>query len=280
MVSGSITRWLAGWLVAVNIFAGAGLWLSSDTASASIDCISNPASCGYPDATNTGVPAGTSLTIYSGTLKALQAGATYSGLDIRGCVDIRAANVTIQNSRITCSRVSATVKVFTGNVTIQDTEINGAGGASNCVASNDFTLIRVNIHNCFDGVRANGRVVIRDSFIHDLKRVSGGHHDTIQTTQGNSITLEHNTLFPFQNGDPMNAAYIAGEDQGPISNVLVHNNLVNGGNYTFYIAAGIDGATYTSNVFGRDHRYGPIYGNKSVVGPTNVYFDTNEPVVP
>lgn len=267
-------------LIVAVIVAGSLLFHSYTAEATGTGCIADPASCGYPEATNTGVPAGTNLTTYSGTLKALQAGATYSGLDIRGCVDIRAANVTIQNSRITCSRVSATVKVYSGNVTIQDTEINGGGGAGNCVGSNDFTLIRVNIHNCLDGVRANGRVVIRDSFIHSLKRVAGGHHDTIQTTQGANITIEHNTLFPFTNGDPMNAAYIAGEDQGPISNVTLRDNLMNGGNYTLYFAAGIDGATVTGNVFGRNFRYGPVSGNRQAVGPTNVYFDTGEPVVP
>lgn len=251
-----------------------------DSSMGTINCIANPSSCGYPDATNTGVPVGTNLTVFPGDLDATTPGATYSALDIQGCVDINAANVTIQNSRITCARVSSSVKVFSGNVTIQDTEIDGDEGAGNCVGSNDFTLIRVNLHNCLDGVRANGNVIIQDSYIHALHRVEGGHHDTIQTTQGSNITIEHNTLFPFYNNDPMNAAYIAGEDQGDISDVLVHNNLLNGGNFTLYIAVGMVNATYTNNVFGRDHRFGPVSGNDALVGPTNVYFDTGEPVVP
>lgn len=53
-----------------------------------------------PDASNTGVPAGTSLTVYNGDMNITTAGTTVENQDIRGYVNVAAANVTIRNSRI------------------------------------------------------------------------------------------------------------------------------------------------------------------------------------
>ena len=53
-----------------------------------------------PNADNTGVPAGTVLTVYNGDLTITTAGATYSGLDIHGYLRIQAPNVTVKNSII------------------------------------------------------------------------------------------------------------------------------------------------------------------------------------
>jgi hypothetical protein len=54
----------------------------------------------WPDATNTGVPAGVTLTP-SGDVVITQAGAVVSGLNITGSVYIRADNVTLENCKVT-----------------------------------------------------------------------------------------------------------------------------------------------------------------------------------
>ncbi len=53
-----------------------------------------------PGPSNTGVPAGTALTVMNGDLTITTAGATYSNLDIHGYVVIKAPNVTVKNSII------------------------------------------------------------------------------------------------------------------------------------------------------------------------------------
>lgn len=254
-----------------------------------VNCIDVPSSCGYPDATNTGVPIGVSLKA-SGSLNITQAGAVIEGMDVQGCIDVNAPNVMIKNSKVTCGRSSASIRIGSdGSAIIQDTEINGAGTAGNCVGSARFTLLRVNLYNCTDGVRANGTndtepgVVIRDSYLHDLARVPDSHNDTIQTTQTANVLIEHNTLFPYKKStnDFMNAAYIIAQDQGAVANVIVRNNLVNGGNYTFMIGTGLENVVFQNNVFGRNFRYGPVSGSgKALVDSTNVYFDTGLSVYP
>ena len=63
-----------------------------------------PPSSGMPNATNTGVPAGTTLRAMSSSScqwVVTQDNTVVNGVDLAGCIDVEANNVTIQNSRIT-----------------------------------------------------------------------------------------------------------------------------------------------------------------------------------
>ena len=82
---------------------------------------------GWPDSTNTGVPAGTTLTP-SGDLVITQAGAVISGLDIKGTVYIAAPNVTLQNCKIAAASF-AVVQIASGitGAVVQNCDINGLG---------------------------------------------------------------------------------------------------------------------------------------------------------
>src|SRR6266567_3617066 len=75
-----------------------------------LNCVSNPSACGYADATNTGVPSGTTLInvpaqATSGTgwswdsqgwVNVTGVGATVSGLNVAGDIAIKAAHVTVK----------------------------------------------------------------------------------------------------------------------------------------------------------------------------------------
>ena len=68
----------------------------------------NYSACGYPDATNTGVPAGTTLTNVSGDcVRITTPNTVINGQHITGCIQVEANNVTIQNSEITSSNFYA-----------------------------------------------------------------------------------------------------------------------------------------------------------------------------
>src|SRR2546427_3410110 len=54
----------------------------------------------YPDATNTGVPAGTALTVVNGDVTISTAGMIYENKDVRGCITVNAANVIIRKSKV------------------------------------------------------------------------------------------------------------------------------------------------------------------------------------
>ena len=61
----------------------------------------------WPDATNTGVPAGTTLTPHVGDLTISTPGAVVSGLDITGSVLITASNVTLVNCQSRLQQITS-----------------------------------------------------------------------------------------------------------------------------------------------------------------------------
>ena len=177
---------------------------------------------GKPDAGNTGVPAGTSLSP-SGTITVTTPGAVISNKLVTGCILVRASNVTIKNTKIMggCSNGIDIEPWSTPatNLTIQDTEIDGQG-ADNCIAFYNFTAIRVDLHNCVDGAKVGDNTTIQDSWIHDLATPPGAHSDALQTTGGNGTTVTHSVL-----GGPM----MMGDEFGPLANVTIQGSWLDGG---------------------------------------------------
>src|SRR5262249_29170041 len=115
-----------------------------------------PPVAGYPSAATTGVPAGTALTA-SGGLTVSVAGTVIDAKEITGAVTIKAANVVIKRSRISAGDGLYPIRVTSGNVTVEDTEITG--GRSAAVCCGDFTLRRVNIHHISEGPRMGSNTV-------------------------------------------------------------------------------------------------------------------------
>jgi hypothetical protein len=237
-----------------------------------------------PGASNTGVPAGVTLKA-SGALTITKAGTVIDGLAINGAVSVKADNVTIRRSRIN-STATYPVQIDSGNkgLVIEDTEIDGNGNASVAVLKGNYTLRRVNIHDVKDGPRIEGdNVVIEDSWIHDLTRVEGGHHDTIQIRKGVGIAIRRNTLTPVKGADPMNAAIQIGSALGtvPVSKLVVEGNFMDGGNYTINGGSSwVTDGVYRNNRFGRHFRYGisTNLGAGSRWDSSNVWDDTSTPV--
>lgn len=217
---------------------------------------------GKPGPGNTGVPAGVQLRSV-GEVNVTEAGTVLDGLRIN-CLRVRAPDVTVRNSFITCDEESPPVLVRGGSLTMVDSEVTSTGRADICVAHDSFVLVRVNVHNCLDGIRANGDVQVLDSWVHSLSRTPGSHNDTIQTMSGSNLRFEGNSLEPYRGDtdDPMNAAYIMKEDTGDISGVVFRNNYVNGGNFSLMLhgtrGGGFTDVVFSGNRFGRDHRYGVV----------------------
>jgi hypothetical protein len=215
----------------------------------------------FPNAGTTGVPAGTALT-RSGSLDVKQRGTVIDGLDIDGCVDVKADDVTIRRSRITCARPTTAVRLFDGyhNLTLEDVEIDGSGRVSAAVGFSDYTLVRVNIHDVSDGPRMGENTMIRDSYIHDLARREGSHNDAIQVSGGSNIQILHNRLdvYAAATGDFFNAAIMVGTQSARVEDMLIEGNYLDGGNYTVNFRADLTARDVVArdNVFGPHHRYG------------------------
>lgn len=237
----------------------------------------------FPDASNTGVPAGTTLTS-SGSLTINQDGTVLDGLLIEGTVVVNADDVVIRNSLIRSGGIP--VRSNGQNLVIEDTEIDGLGKANPAVAYDDYTLRRVNIHNVAEGPRiSGGDVVIEHSYIHHLVQVGNNHTDAIQATSGDNIRLIGNNVQTYNPDTGLigNAAFQFGEEFGKVYDCVVEGNLFNGGNVT--INGGGGGTTgaacsFRDNQFQRDFRYGPTanLGPNVVWDSSNVWFDTGRPV--
>ncbi len=249
---------------------------------------SQPAHAGFPDASSTGVPDGVSLT-RSGNVTVTRDGTVLDGLHVRGRIIIAADNVTVRNTLIEGGGGLYPIQVEggTSGALIEHVEIDNLGDTGiGILMSGSGTIRYADIHSAEDGIRIQSDdVTVEYSYIHDLQRQPGGHHDTIQIRNGDNVTLRGNNLQAYvaATDDPMNAALQIGSLLGSdrISNLLVVGNLMNGGNFT--INAGgrgeVDSARYSRNQFGRDFRYG-VVGNleEGDWESTNVWFDTGEPV--
>jgi parallel beta helix pectate lyase-like protein len=198
----------------------------------------------------------------SGDLIVTQAGAVISGLDIKGTVIIKAANVTIENCKITsASWFVVDIKGVTGTV-IQNCEINGVGSTSGSVGINgQGTFIGNNIYNVENGINLTGSAVIKDNYIHDLNASGSPHYDGIQIDGGvSNVTISDNTVIAPSGGV---SAIMIDNYWGPISNTSVSNNLLAGGGFTVYSADAFSGGPVTGVSFTNNHMASGQYGYTS-----------------
>jgi hypothetical protein len=248
-------------------------------------CASKPSACGYPDATNTGVPAGTALTVVNGDLTVSTPGAVVDAKDIRGCVLIKAPKVTIRRSKVTCTGDygigSFTQQYSGGGLVIEDSEISCAGSSATAIGDYGVTARRLDITNCENGFDVDSDISVYDSYIHDLRNTDVGHTDGLQLAVGVHIVIQHNTIF-----NPGGTSAII---SNPTSNsdVLIASNLLAGGAFTLYCPRDSSvNFRVVDNRFGRQYsaksgEYGPWDSCQKVAElHGNIWDDTLAPVTP
>lgn len=163
-----------------------------------------PPTTTWPDASNTGVPAGTVLVAHPGHITITMPGAVISGWDISGGVEIKAAGVTLRNSRIRCAGEGICVSVGGGltGVVIDHNDIgldSGFGQDPQGInvygkgAATSVVMTRNHIHNVGDGVRMNGAATFTDNLV-ELLDPDDGHGDGIQAEEGPNVVIRHNTI--------------------------------------------------------------------------------------
>ncbi|MFB9239233.1 hypothetical protein ACFFWC_27495 [Plantactinospora siamensis] len=245
----------------------------------------------WPGPTTTGVPAGTVLRNQTGTLNLRTAGQIVTNLNLTGCVNVYASNVQILKSRITCNSTTFAIRVITGAVKllVQDVEVNGSGLTAAAICCSDVTVNRSNVYNTIDAIRLGNNTTVINSYIHGLMPQPGSHNDTLQTTGGTGILVQHNRLEPYNAAlkNPFNACIMIGSEQAPaVINLLFTDNYCDGGNYSIGVRTDLvaTNVRLTKCKYGRDFRYGiiarpnqtGIYFERS----TNVWFDNGLPVLP
>jgi len=259
--------------------AGSGSPTPSATPS---DCAADPHLCGYPDATNTGVPAGMALRSVPGQVsrgpgwhyaggyvEVSGKGAVLRGLSIPYNVDVTASGVTIKDVRITVTGNGFGVSLrHTSNVTVENSDISSPYSDSRRLMvgvkdiygdSTGTQVLGNNIWHTATGVQM-GEGLIEDNYIHDVGYASGDHVNGI-TVNGSTtpLTMKHNTVFV---NFPQTDAISLFEDFGVEANKVIENNLVAGGSYTIYGGQN-NGGPHTYNIQILNNRFARLYYHNS-----------------
>lgn len=230
------------------------------------DCLNHLQLCGFPNDSNTGwQPTGVTLKPSGDGVESQYVidneGAVIDSLDISGCVSVRASNVTIRRSRVRCTSYFPIVTYDAyKNLLVEDVEIDGlANGFTNAaVGFSNYTLRRANIHNISEGPHPSDNVLIEDNYIHDMVGCDICHVDAIQSDGANNVIIRHNTLI--NQAWSKNSAVRFATEGSASDNVLIENNLLEGGNYEIQINSQGHGfpqhVRVFNNRFGRDYRFG------------------------
>ena len=260
------------------------------------NCSNAPHLCGFPDATNSGVPANMQKKLRNvpgqvssgpgwqfnpgGWVEVSGNGAVLKGLNIPYNVDVTASNVTIEDDVIVNTGDDFGVSIrHSRGVTVRDCNISSPYANSRRLmvgvkdVYGDATGIKVignNIWHTATGVQI-GAGVIANNYIHSMGFKSGDHVNGI-TVNGSTtpLTIRHNTVFV--NLDQTDAISLF-EDFGVEANKLIKDNLVAGGGYSIYGGAK-SGGPQSHNIRIIGNRFSrKYYSNGGQFGPA-AYFDS------
>ena len=252
---------------------------------------SNPG--GFPDGSNTGVPPGTTLTAYTGSCTITSTvSIDAKTVNCPGGLNIRAAGVSITNSKVNGRIVVDTDANRTWSLTLSDSEVDASSGDLPALYNGNITVLRSDIHgghNAMECQEHSSFCSMHDSWVHDQWQApSGDTHlggvlflgEQVPCTGPalNGVSscgeLVHNTIVC---DAPVNSSGggCTGDinlinHYGPLRGMLIANNLLGanaGASYCTYGSAGFeypaDHIVYKNNVFqrgtnGKCGSYGPV----------------------
>ena len=203
-------------------------------------CFSSPGSCGYPDPAhgNVGVPVGTKLTP-SGSITVMRPGTVIKGLHVTGSISLEADNVTIQNTRVSCSCAGQFAVFQEGTVhglTIKNSEISG--GNVGYFGHGTKVMDHTYMWNCDECVQYID--TIRDSYFYIGQAVSGAHYEAVYNNDG-TTDIEHTVIL---NPHEQTADVFMNTDGGGggrcQDHLTIKNSLLAGGGYTIYPCGNAD----------------------------------------
>lgn len=245
-----------------------------------------PGTSSFPSAADTGVPDGVKLQTV-GSITVTKSGTVLQNLNITGALMINASNVTVRNSRVTTDDF-AVIRIKSGmsGVLIDHVEVNGLGtsGSENSMGiMGPATITWCDIHGTENGVTPESGSVLKNSYIHSLGAPGSPHYDGVQIDGGlSNITIEHNTVL---NGFDQTSAVMIDNYFGPISDIVVNDNLLGGGGYTVYSDGSFNNGSISGVVYSNNRLRSGYYGysllrNGSVRFSGNVDDATSRAVQP
>jgi hypothetical protein len=242
--------------------------------------------------------------VHNGPYTVTTPGVVLDGLNINGCVIIRARDVTIRRSLLAGCDGWFALHLYpeAANFTLEDTEIDGKGLVRDSGFTEDgtgpVTLRRIHMRNVQDGLRVGENLLLEHSYVTDLTACDICHNDTVQSAGAINVTLRHNTLFnlvgTYSAEGGMNSVVRIATEQGPVKGFTVEDNLLVGGNFAVQVRpqgnGAPEGVRVVNNRIGRGHiddntptgspypRWGaPFDYGVPVESSGNVWDDTGQP---
>jgi hypothetical protein len=263
-----------------------------------VNCTGVPSGCGFPDATNSGVPSSVTLKAVPGQVSSgpgwaynasssqvnvTGVGAVLTGLSIPYTVNVSAANVTLNDDLIVAPTFFGVSLRHAPGAVIENSTIRGSNGTTGEVGSaiidvySDSTglIVKNNNISWFKTAVQVTTGLITANYIHDPGFVTGDHTNgvfDVGTTQ--PLTISNNTIL-----DPLNQtdaiSLDATLDSQVISNKTITGNLLGGGSYAIYGGnarnAVVTNMVITGNTFSQAY-----YPKSGQFGPV-AYFTSNAP---
>ncbi len=264
-----------------------------------------PTPGGWPGPDNTGVPAGTTLTPYTGPCT-ISSPVTISGADVLAkCKDalvIQTKGVVIDKSAV--PGVWSIYGDGDSSVTITDSDVRAGAVSTAGIWGYNIKATRVDVTGGQHSFQCNNNCEVTDSWLHDQHNPDGGsfHNNAFISNGGHTMVVRHNTLhctsiLNSTDGGCSGDLSLFG-DFDPIDDVTIDNNLFRANNssisYCLYGGASSSkpyqatNVRVTNNVFERGANrkcgvYGPVTSfDSSASGNvwTNNTWDTGGAVNP
>ncbi|HTT95663.1 MAG TPA: hypothetical protein VMF55_13400 [Solirubrobacterales bacterium] len=218
-------------------------------------CFSSPHVCGFPDASNTGVPKGMSLKP-SGSIEVKEDGAVVKGLEVTGTIEVDADDVTIEDTKVTltgpgcgtqttCGNYDLHVEAGSTGTVVKDSEFLTAPGTT-CEhsvrnsAGPDMKLIRVYMRGCDSNVYGGG--IVKDSYGLARLAIADDHVENVYFDDSRFTAIHDTLLNPVGQTAVIFGDSNGGEETPACRNrITVRSSLIAGGGYSLYPCAHAEG---------------------------------------
>ena len=210
-------------------------------------------------------------------------GEVLENFDLKGEIFIEANNVVVRNFRIASNGFyGITVVAGVSGVVIEDGEITGAKSAA--IRGGGFTARRLNLHDLgSDAIKPGSNVVVESCWIHHIGTLLDSHADAMQIKTGegdyvSNIVFRNNLIdVPDEPAFRANSAFIIDPEEGPVWDIFIEGNWLNGGGFTVHVVEGTTNVVFMNNHFGRDAEFGVNRISDDVLWRNNCWWDTGAP---
>lgn len=179
----------------------------------------------FPDATNTGVPAGITLT-NSGSITTQANGQVIQNLNISGYINVRHANVIIRQCKVTNNDRQWAAIVGGPNTLVEDCEVDGSRTLGSYGIGVSGTVRRCKVYGVENGLNPQSNSTYEDNYVYGLNPTGVDPHSDAVPMQGgaSNVIVRHNTL-DITGSTGFNAHFFINSYFGATDNVLIENNL-------------------------------------------------------